>query len=95
MKTLCILIISLLCSALLQAQYLAKLDKQSISSLSIGEQQQLYKMDSRIYSHLDLNLGRHSLQDTVKVQDTVTNKYGDLRNDNSEFNKQDPLWRLL
>lgn len=49
-------------------------------------------MDSRIYSHLDLNLGRHPLQDTVKMQDTVTNKYGDLRNDNAELNKPAPLW---
>jgi hypothetical protein len=78
-----------LCSALLQAQYLAKPGKQSISSLIIGERQQLYKMDSRDYSYLDLNLARHSLEDTVY------NKYGDLRNDKPEFNTQYPWWTVV
>jgi hypothetical protein len=86
---LCILIISLWCSGLLQAQYRAKLGKQSISSLNIGEQQQLYKVDSRSYSYLGLNFEKHSVGDTV-----VYNKYGDLRNDDTELNKTYP-WLLV
>ena len=85
MKTLCILIISLLCSELLQAQYRAMLETQSLSNLNIGEQQQLYKVDSRSYSYLGLNLEKHSAGDTV-----VYNKYGDLRNDDTEFNRTYP-----
>jgi hypothetical protein len=88
MKTLCILIISSLCSALLQAQYLTKLDEQSISSLIIGQRQQLYSTDSENHSYLDLNLGRHSLADTVH------NKYGDLRNDKPKLNTQYPWWTV-
>ncbi len=88
MKTLYILIISLMCSALLQAQYLAKVDKQSISNLSIGEQQQIYKVDSRYYSYLGLNLGKHSVGDT-----SLYNAYGDLRDDDPAFRQKQTLWR--
>ncbi len=88
MKTLCILTISLLCSALVQAQYLKKFDKQRISSWIIGERQQLYSMESRNYSYLDLNIGIDSLKDTA------TNKYGHLRNDKLEFNTRYPLWTV-
>ena len=85
---LCILIISLWCSGLLQAQYLAKLDTLSTSNLKTSTQQQLYKVDSRSYSYLGLNTAKRSLEDTVH------NKYGDLRNDKVEFNKQYPLWTV-
>lgn len=103
MKTLCILIISLLCSGLLQAQYPAKFDAQSKSNLKFRKQLQLYKADSRSYSYLGLNTAKHSLEDTVHkntaykdsvYQDTVRNKYGDLRNDKAEFNKQSPWWTV-
>ena len=83
--TLCILVFSLWCSGLLQAQYRAKLGTQSISSQNIVEQQQLYKVDSRSYSNLELNLEKHSAGDTVTY-----NKYGDLRNDDTELNKTYP-----
>jgi len=78
MKTLCIFIISFLYSGLLQAQYRANF-------------------------HLDSNLAGYTLGDTVNrntaykdsvYQDTVHNKYGDLRNDKAEFNKQYPLWSV-
>ena len=85
MKTLYILIISLLCSALLQAQYRAMLDAQSKSNLVIREPQQLLNVDSRSYSYLGLNLEKHSVGDTA-----VYNKYGDLRNDDTELNKTYP-----
>jgi hypothetical protein len=89
MKTLCILVISLLCSALLQAQFRVKLDKQPISSPISGDQQQLHNTDFRYYSYLDPALERDSLKDTVY------NKYGDLRNDKPEFNKKYPWWTVV
>jgi len=58
---------------------------QSHSNQNIGEQQQFYKVDSRSYSYLELNLEKQFVGDTV-----VYNKYGDLRNDNTEFNKTYP-----
>lgn len=83
MKTLFILILSVLCTALLEAQYRARPDEQSISSLNRGDQQQLYKTDSGDSSSLDAN---HS------SEDTVYNKYGDLRNDEAAHNPRQPLW---
>jgi hypothetical protein len=94
MKIVFIVAISMVCSAVLQGQYLAGHEKQSVSGLMIGARQQLFTMDSRDYSRLDLNLGKYPWQDTVRVQDTVTNKYGDLRNDLPEFNKKYPLWTV-
>jgi hypothetical protein len=100
---LCILIISLWCSGLLQAQYRAKLGTPSISNLKIEEQQQLFKVDSRSYSYLGLNTAKYPLVDTVNTntaykdsvyKDTVRNKYGDLRYDKPEFNIQYPLWTV-
>ncbi|MCX6121078.1 MAG: DUF3943 domain-containing protein [Ignavibacteriales bacterium] len=104
---LCIFIVSLCCSGLLQAQYREKLDAQSKSNLKIRKQDQLYRVDSRFYSYLGLNLEKHSLENTDKDTvnkttaykdsvyiDTVKNKYGDLRNDKVEFNKQYPLWSV-
>jgi len=88
MKTLCIVIISLLCSTFVQAQYLKNPERQSISSLLIGRQS-LYRMDSGNHSLFSLNLGADSLKDTV------TNKYGDLRNDLPEFNKKYPVWTVV
>lgn len=88
MKTLYILIISLLWSALVQAQYLKNPEKQPVSSWMIGDRQQLYGMESRNYSSLDFTVRIDSLKDTV------TNKYGDLRNDRVEFNKKYPLWSV-
>ena len=88
MKTLCILVIALLCSASVHAQHLKKPDRQPISRLLIGERPQLYSMDSGALSYLDLHLGRDSLKDTL------TNKYGDLRHDKLEFNKKYPLWTV-
>lgn len=68
----------------------------------ILEQQQLYKMDAREFSHLNLNPAQHPWQDTVraqdsvkKVEDTVTNKYGNLKNDLPDFNKKYPLWTVF
>ena len=88
MKIIFIMAIAILCSGLLRAQYLVKLDTLYMSNLKIGTQQQLYKVDSRSYSYLGLNTAKHSLEDTVH------NKYGDLRNDKEEFNKQYPLWTV-
>lgn len=88
MKILWMLIISLLCAASVQAQYLKKPDRQPISRLLIGERQQLYSMDSKSLSYLDLHLGKDL------PMDTVTNKYGDLRNDKREFNKKYPIWTV-
>jgi hypothetical protein len=85
MKTLCIVIISLLCSGILQAQYRENHETQTQSNLNVGEQQQIYKVDSRSYSTLGLNLARHSAGDTVTY-----NKYGDLRNDDTELNRTYP-----
>jgi hypothetical protein len=99
-----ILIILLLCSGLLQAQYRAKLDAQSESNPKNKKQSQLYNnLDLRFYSYLGLNITKNSLDDTVQkkaaykdsvYQDTVHNKYGDLRNDKAEFNKHYPLWTV-
>ncbi|MGA2624865.1 MAG: DUF3943 domain-containing protein [Bacteroidota bacterium] len=89
MKTLCILVISVMCSALLQAQYLAKPDKHSTSSLNDGEEQHLYRLDSEYHSSLDSNLENHSLQDTAY------DRHGDLQNDDAAFNQRQPLWRPL
>jgi len=86
LKTLSILILSVLCTALLQAQYSAKPDEQSISSLNSGDQQQLYKTDSGDTSSLGAN---HA------SGDTVYNKYGDLKNDVAAYNQRQPLWRPL
>jgi hypothetical protein len=89
MKTLCILTISLLCATMVHAQYLKKPDQQPISSWMIGERQQLYGMESRNYSSMGLNIGIDSLKDTV------TNKYGNLRNDLPEFNAKYPVWTVV
>jgi len=103
MKIVCIMVLSILCSAVIQAQYISKLDKHSILNLKIGTQQQLFNVDSRSYSYLGLNTSKHSLEDTAHTstaykdsvyKDTVRNKYGDLRNDKVEFNKQYPLWTV-
>ncbi len=88
MKIVCIVVLSLLCSALLQAQYRAQLDQQSRSSLTFSEQQQLYRLDSKSYSDFVLNPDVHS------SLDTVYNKYGDLRNDKPEFNTKYPWWTV-
>jgi len=73
---------------MVQAQYLKKPDQQPISSWIIGERQQLYSMESRNDPYPYFSIGVDSLKDTV------TNKYGDLRNDKPEFNKKYPMWSV-
>ena len=88
MKTLCILLISFLCAGEIQGQFLKTADRQPVSSWIIGDRHQLYGMESRNYSSPDFTMGADSLKDTV------TNKYGDLRNDRLDFNKKYPLWSV-
>ena len=87
---------------MLQAQYLAPYAVQSRASLITGGQQQSYKVESTDCFRMAMNLDRHAWRDTVrvqdsvqKVQDTVTNKYGDLRNDLPEYNKKYPVWSVV
>jgi hypothetical protein len=87
MKTLYIIVVLFLCSGLLQAQYRAMLGTQSILNLNIREQQ-FYTEDLKYYSYLGLNTANYMLEDTVR------NKYGDLRNDKVEFNKHYPWWAV-
>jgi hypothetical protein len=89
MKTLCIVIASILCLPLLHAQYREKAEQRAFPSLSIWEQQETHRLDSKGYSDFVLNSDAHS------AHDTVFNRYGDLRNDNPEFNKKYPWWTVV
>jgi hypothetical protein len=91
MKTICILAISFLCPAFLQAQFLSTLDKQPISSLIIGERQQVSKMDFTDYSRLDLALRRDPWQDPVRAKDSLKTVQDTVRAQDSVKKVQDTV----
>jgi hypothetical protein len=89
MKTACLVVFSLVCSALLQAQYRAQLDKLSLSSMFRGEQQQTYTISPGSYISPD------TIPANSALKDTLFNKYGDLRNDKPGLNKKYPWWTVV
>jgi len=86
---LCILVISLLCSGLLQAQYnqIWKYNNNSTSGFQILFLPRLYT--AKIFARRYCKQKNTAYKDSV-YKDTVHNKYGDLRNDKVELTRPIP-----
>jgi hypothetical protein len=83
-KTICILILSFLCSALLQAQ---DAGTDLSSSLTAGKYRQPYRREFSLSPDSGLASARSTQRDTVRF-----NMYGMLREDNPQYNQRSPLW---
>jgi len=86
MRAYCLLMITLLFSDVLQAQYRADRDKESRSVITRGNHQQLQTTGKSNYSFSRSILGSNS------SQGTFPGKYGDVRNEAAMVNKQYPWW---
>jgi len=92
MKTVCFLIFLILTSTLSFAQHRRPVKQDTINPAKGNSEKQLKRIrQKKIRLHSD-STGSQPLK-SVLIDSTIQNRYGDLLNDDTLFNKKAPLWR--
>ena len=90
MKLICTLFLTLSCAAQLWAQVITAPD--TINPNKGNRETQLEKIDAR-KEKLFSDSVNNEHANAVLLDSTIFNKYGDLLNDDPEYNKRQPLWK--
>lgn len=92
MKTVCIMVFLILAATLTYAQHLRPVKQDTIIPAKGNTEKQLKRIrQKKIRLHSD-STGNQPLKSAL-IDSTIQNRYGDLLNDDTLYNKKAPLWR--